>query len=233
MVVDLDEPEAHAGICRPKVQARRCPSMPSVGIGSSPGFREKPAGVRLEVDGSPLSRDPPFNRSWSAGPHPAQRALQSVWNWGCGPEGSLCCGHMVPDVFSVEVESDRKERHVKTFHWKAEEVGLEVATYMQCEEPWKSDLHLLQGGLRTHPWDLGFRSSNRESPRQCRPDDEAHADESVPEVVVPAEAEFGSPQQVEQSSWRPDWSKLPPPPSATFPLQAHRSDTLFPEDLKL
>lgn len=56
-----------------------------------------------------------------------------------------CASHFIEDVDQIPVDNNgdqnsEDDKYVtRTFHWTMEDFPLEVATYMQCEEPWETD----------------------------------------------------------------------------------------------
>lgn len=87
------------------------------------------------------------------------------------------CKNVWEDAEAVPTDSNT-QYVTRTFHWRPEDFPLEVATYMQCEEPWQSASPPHLAGFRTRPRALVFTGGRLIQPHriQQRSADEEPAD---------------------------------------------------------
>lgn len=111
-------------------------------------------------------------------------------------------------------ESD-DEYVARTFHWKPEDFPLEIATYMQCEEPWKPETLPYRQNVSVSP-KVGKALQSCKLRPLCADDLPSMAEEVDGGIASAdeAEAEEGLAGEAEESDggWTPDWSLLQPPP---------------------
>lgn len=173
--------------------------------------------------------------------------------------------HCHPDLEEEELEThddeggsprDRDETYVtRTFHWKPEDFPLEIATYMQCEEPWSPDV-ILRQNVVARPQAGKMRSCRVKQlsadnlpaaemvEDDCQKEAETLTAPTMPNASSSSDSLCGDLAGEEavdaadfvdghEDDWIPDWSHLQPPPPPSPPPTPLVTPGSTPEELEV